>query len=122
MPSVCWTLSWRASAPTLRIICALARWWQATLWDGSYQHGDEGASDAVRREDRPPGRFQDEVQRISGPASADRGEKKLYGRTVVGVIRSTVLIDPAGKVAHHWRTVRAKGHADKVRQKLEEMG
>lgn len=46
------------------------------------------------------------------------GEKKLYGKTTVGVIRSTVLIDPAGTVAHHWRAVRAAGHAEKVREKL----
>ena len=49
------------------------------------------------------------------------GEKKSYGKTVQGVIRSTVLIDPQGKVAHHWRNVKAAGHADKVRQKLEEL-
>ena len=46
------------------------------------------------------------------------GEKKLYGKTTVGVIRSTVLIDGAGAVAHHWRAVRAAGHAEKVREKL----
>jgi thiol-disulfide isomerase/thioredoxin len=31
------------------------------------------------------------------------------------------LIDPAGKVAHHWPRVRAAGHAAKVQQKLEEL-
>lgn len=46
------------------------------------------------------------------------GEKKLYGKTTVGVIRSTVLIDGAGTVACHWRAVRAAGHAEKVREKL----
>ena len=30
-----------------------------------------------------------------------------------------VLIDPAGRVAHHWKRVSAKGHAAKVREKLE---
>jgi peroxiredoxin Q/BCP len=49
------------------------------------------------------------------------GEKKMYGKTVTGVIRSTVLIDPQGKVAHHWPNVKAKGHAEKVREKLEEL-
>jgi peroxiredoxin Q/BCP len=49
------------------------------------------------------------------------GEKKMYGRTSMGVIRSTVLIDPDGKVAHHWAKVRAAGHAAKVREKLEEL-
>jgi len=49
------------------------------------------------------------------------GEKKMYGRTTVGVIRSTVLIGPKGRIAHHWRRVKAKGHAGKVREKLEEL-
>ena len=47
------------------------------------------------------------------------GEKKMYGRTFLGVKRSTVIINPSGKVAHHWRNVRARGHARKVRDKLE---
>lgn len=49
------------------------------------------------------------------------GEKTLYGRKFEGIIRSTVLIDPSGKVAHHWKTVKAKGHAEKVREKLAEL-
>jgi len=49
------------------------------------------------------------------------GEKTMYGRTTVGVIRSTVLVDPDGKVAHHWARVRAAGHAGKVREQLEEL-
>jgi peroxiredoxin Q/BCP len=49
------------------------------------------------------------------------GEKTMYGKKTQGVIRSTVLIDPAGKVAWHWPNVRAKGHADKVLEKLQEL-
>ena len=49
------------------------------------------------------------------------GVKKMYGKEHQGVIRSTVLIDPDGRVAHHWPNVRAKGHADQVRQKLAEL-
>lgn len=49
------------------------------------------------------------------------GEKTMYGRKTVGVIRSTVLIDPRGRIAWHWPRVRAKGHAAKVREKLEEL-
>ena len=49
------------------------------------------------------------------------GEKNMYGRKTVGVIRSTVLVDPTGKVAHHWKRVKAKGHAEKVRQKIAEL-
>jgi len=50
------------------------------------------------------------------------GEKNMYGKLTVGVIRSTVLIDPNGKVARHWKRVKAKGHADSVRKTLEELG
>ena len=49
------------------------------------------------------------------------GEKNNYGKKTMGVIRSTVLIDPAGKVAHHWATVKAAGHAEQVRGTLAEL-
>ena len=49
------------------------------------------------------------------------GEKNLYGRVTVGVIRSTVIIDPEGRVAHRWKRVKAKGHAEKVRERLEKL-
>jgi peroxiredoxin Q/BCP len=49
------------------------------------------------------------------------GEKVLYGRKFLGVIRSTVIVDPKGDVAHHWKKVKAKGHAESVRKKLEEL-
>ena len=49
------------------------------------------------------------------------GEKNMYGKVTVGVIRSTVIIDPDGRIAHRWKRVKAKGHADKVREKLEEL-
>ncbi|HVN32403.1 MAG TPA: peroxiredoxin [Thermoanaerobaculaceae bacterium] len=49
------------------------------------------------------------------------GEKSMYGRTTMGVIRSTVLIDPQGKVAFHWPNVKAAGHAEQVREKLAEL-
>lgn len=49
------------------------------------------------------------------------GEKNMYGKITEGVIRSTVLINPEGKIAHHWATVKAEGHAEKVREKLAEL-
>ena len=49
------------------------------------------------------------------------GEKNMYGKVTVGVIRSTLIIDPDGRIAHHWKRVSAKGHARKVREKLEEL-
>ena len=41
-------------------------------------------------------------------------EKKNYGRTYMGIERSTFLIDAKGKVAKVWRKVRVKGHAEAV--------
>ncbi|MBK9385414.1 MAG: thioredoxin-dependent thiol peroxidase [Planctomycetes bacterium] len=49
------------------------------------------------------------------------GEKNMYGKKSMGVIRSTVILDPEGKVAHLWAKVSAKGHAEKVREKLQEL-
>lgn len=42
------------------------------------------------------------------------GEKTLYGRRTVGVIRSTFLVGPDGAVERAWYNVRADGHAAKV--------
>ena len=47
--------------------------------------------------------------------------KLTFGVKALGVKRSTVLIDPAGRVAHHWTSVRAKGHAAQVRTVLEDL-
>ena len=49
------------------------------------------------------------------------GTKKMYGKEVQGVIRSTFLIDPKGRIAWSWPNVKAAGHADKVREKLAEL-
>src|SRR5882757_1383133 len=42
------------------------------------------------------------------------GEKSMYGRTFLGIIRTTVLIDAKGRIARIWRHVRVDGHADEV--------
>ena len=42
------------------------------------------------------------------------GEKSLYGKKYMGIIRSTFLIDPDGKVKKVWPKVKVKGHADEV--------
>jgi thioredoxin-dependent peroxiredoxin len=49
------------------------------------------------------------------------GEKNLYGKISMGIIRSTALIDPEGKIAHHWPKVSAAGHAEAVKAKLTEL-
>ncbi len=47
--------------------------------------------------------------------------KKFMGKEYMGVVRSTFLIAPDGNLAQIWNNVRAKGHAEKVLQKLEEL-
>lgn len=42
------------------------------------------------------------------------GEKSLYGRKFMGVIRKTFLIDRAGRIAHIWPKVSVAGHAEDV--------
>ncbi len=47
------------------------------------------------------------------------GPKKMYGRTVEGVIRSTYIIAPDGRIVKGWRNVRVKGHVEKVIEELK---
>lgn len=46
-------------------------------------------------------------------------EKSMYGKTYMGIERSTFLIDPDGKVVEIWRKVKVNGHAEKVLAALE---
>lgn len=48
------------------------------------------------------------------------GEKQRYGKTVIGLIRSSVLVDPEGRIARVWPKVKADGHAAQVAQALRE--
>jgi len=41
-------------------------------------------------------------------------EKNMYGKKVMGVERTTFLIDPEGRVAHVFPKVKAEGHAEEV--------
>jgi peroxiredoxin Q/BCP len=46
------------------------------------------------------------------------GEKKLYGKTVTGVIRSTFVLDEQGRVENAMYNVKATGHVAKLRRDL----
>ncbi len=46
------------------------------------------------------------------------GEKTLYGKTTVGVIRSTFVVDEQGKIAHAYYNVKATGHVARLRKDL----
>lgn len=46
------------------------------------------------------------------------GEKVLYGKTVIGMIRSTFVIGPDGRLAKVWKRVQAEGHGEQVLKAL----
>ena len=46
------------------------------------------------------------------------GEKLNYGRTYMGLIRSTFLVGADGKLREIWRNIRAKGHVERVLKAL----
>lgn len=46
-------------------------------------------------------------------------EKNMYGRKVMGIERSTFLIDPQGRVAESWRGLKVPGHAESVLEALK---
>jgi peroxiredoxin Q/BCP len=46
-------------------------------------------------------------------------EKSLYGRKFMGIVRTTYLIGPDGKVAKRWDKVNVTGHVDEVLAALE---
>jgi peroxiredoxin Q/BCP len=48
------------------------------------------------------------------------GEKNMYGKKSMGIIRSTVLIGPDGKVIKHFPKVKVKGHVEAVMEALDE--
>lgn len=48
-------------------------------------------------------------------------EKTMCGKKYMGIVRSTVLINPKGEVAFYWDNVKAKGHAEKVKEQLKKL-
>lgn len=49
------------------------------------------------------------------------GEKKMYGKTYMGTIRTTYLIDPEGVIRYVWNKVKVAGHTEEVIEKLKEL-
>ena len=72
-----------------------------------------------------------EQHKISFPVLVDRDarvankygawrEKKNSGRPYLGIVRSSFLVDPSGKIVRVWDNVRVKGHVEKVLATLRE--
>lgn len=49
------------------------------------------------------------------------GKKKFMGREYMGVLRTTFLIDTAGKIAYIWENVKVAGHVQEVVEKVKEL-
>lgn len=67
-----------------------------------------------RREHELPFHLLSDEDHSMADAYGAWGTKKNYGREYQGIIRSTVVIDAAGRIEHAWYNVRAKGHAARV--------
>jgi len=48
-------------------------------------------------------------------------KKSLYGRSFMGIARTTYLIDGSGKIARRWDNVKVDGHADEVLATVDEL-
>ena len=78
------------------------------------------SADTVKAQESFRDKHQLSVPLVSDPAHqmleayGAWGEKSMYGRTFMGIIRTTVLVDSSGKVARIWRRVKVDGHAEAV--------
>jgi peroxiredoxin Q/BCP len=48
-------------------------------------------------------------------------EKNMYGRKVMGIERSTFLIDKMGKLRNEWRKIKVKGHVEEVLDAVKDL-
>jgi thioredoxin-dependent peroxiredoxin len=98
--------------------------------DNLAELGDAGLDVVGVSPDKPAklARFRDE-QGLTFPLLSDPdrsvltawgafGEKTMYGKTVTGVIRSTFVVDPEGRIEVAQYNVRATGHVAKLRKDL----
>ena len=46
-------------------------------------------------------------------------EKNMYGKKMMGIVRTTFVIDEAGKITHIFSKVKVDGHTDAVLEKLK---
>ena len=74
--------------------------------------------DSVKSHDKFKAKFELPFRLMSDPDHAIAEaygvwqEKSLYGRKYMGIVRSTFVIDPKGKVVHVHEKVKVKGHVD----------
>lgn len=47
------------------------------------------------------------------------GQKSMFGKLYMGILRTTFLIDPQGKIIHIWEKVKPEGHAEEVYETIK---
>ena len=83
------------------------------------------SKDSVASHERFKGKHRLNFPLLSDPQSEAMraygawGKKKMYGREVVGTIRSTFIIDERGKIASVFPKVKVDGHVEDVLQVIE---
>ncbi len=88
-------------------------------------------SRCLRRPGRPAGRFK-KKHKLKIPLGSDEtlkmleaygvwAEKSMYGRKFMGVVRTTLLIGPTGRIARIWPKVKVTGHAQEVLEAAKEL-
>ena len=98
----------RASATRTRPFAGPARWWPGVSRDSLKSHEGFKAKLAL-----PFELLSDADEKLCTQFDVIR-DKKMYGRTVRGIERSTFVIDGTGKLAREWRGVKVPGHVDEV--------
>ena len=83
------------------------------------------SADSVRRQNNFATKYELTMPLLSDPEHdvigpwGVWGEKKMYGKTYEGIVRSTFLFDADGVVRHAWPKVKVKGHAEDVLAKVD---
>ena len=86
--------------------------------DSVASHGAFREKHFPARRDRPKVALLSDPDLAVHQAYGAFGEKVMYGKKVKGVIRSTFLIDPKGKLVRSWSSVKVDGHAEAVLEVL----
>jgi thioredoxin-dependent peroxiredoxin len=82
---------------------------------------DVASHDRFKRKYRLPFGLLADTDHAVAQAYGAWGEKSMYGRKYFGILRTTYLIDGAGRIARVFPKVKAKGHAAEVLAALDQM-
>jgi peroxiredoxin Q/BCP len=86
------------------------------------------SKDSVKKHDKFKAKYDLNFPLVSdenGTLCEDYGvwkEKSMYGKTYMGIVRSTFLIDADGKIAQIWNKVKVPGHVEAVAEALNAHG